>query len=142
MATRIAAVLVCLTALVLGGLSARPAEAQALPLGSVSMVTTANGQTLQSQREFDVNASTSCFTAQLNCPAPGGGVLADPLAFAYAYTPPNQGTTLLGTIVIFTGDGGTYASSPGFAMYHVPYYLSIGYQVVEVAWGPGLNGTA
>src|ERR1700730_5184193 len=112
------------------------ARAQALPLGSVSTVVSASCQTLASQRDFDVNNSTSCFTAQLNCPS------ADALPFAYAYTPPNPGTALLGTIVIFTGDGGTYASNDGFAMHHVPYYESQGYQVVEVAWGPGMMGTA
>ncbi|HVI08945.1 MAG TPA: hypothetical protein VND65_11715 [Candidatus Binatia bacterium] len=40
------------------------------------------------------------------------------------------------------GDGGTYPTTNAFSMYYWPYYLSIGYQVVEVAWGGGTNGTA
>ena len=116
--------------------------AQTLPLGNVSAVTTASCSTLQAQRDFDVNASTSCFTGMLNCPGVGTAGVADPLPFDFAYTPPNPGMVLLGTIVLFTGDGGTYASTDAFAMYYWPYYLSIGYQVVEVAWGQGTNGTA
>jgi hypothetical protein len=117
--------------------------AQTLPLGNVSAVTTANCSTLHAQRNFDVNPNTtSCFTATLNCPGVGTAGVADPLPFNFAYTPPDPGTTLLGTIVLFTGDGGTYASTDAFAMYYWPYYLSIGYQVVEVAWGQGTNGTA
>ena len=35
------------------------------------------------------------------------------------------------------------AGNAGFQLYYVPYYESMGYQVVEVAWGPyGTQGTA
>jgi len=58
-------------------------------------------------------------------------------------TPPAKGTTLLGTIVMFSGDGGEMAGNPGFQMYYVPRYEQAGYQVVEVAWGPyGTKGLA
>jgi hypothetical protein len=138
MSGKLAGVVVCLLAGAAVALLCLPhAEAQAMPLGQVSGVTNTACPLLQ--KGFDLNSSTQCFTAQvINCPN------ADNLSFAYAVTPPAQGTQLLGTIVLLTGDGGTYASTQAFAMYYWPYYLSIGYQVVEVAWGSGAqrNGTA
>jgi len=141
MPRRLSAVFVFLLALAAVGLLCPPqAGAQSMSLGAVSSVANVPCSTLTvtMQRNFDINSSTQCYTAQIiNCNG------ADTLSFAYAWTPPAAGTQLLGTIVLLTGDGGTYPSTTAFSMYYWPYYLSIGYQVVEVAWGrgrPGLRG--
>lgn len=87
-------------------------------------------------RDFDPTM-TNCYTATMNCPN------TDPLPFVYAYAPNSQNTTLLGTIVMFSGGGGEMAGNAGFQGYYVPYYESQGYQVVEIAWGAyGTQGTA
>ncbi|HVI07863.1 MAG TPA: hypothetical protein VND65_06170, partial [Candidatus Binatia bacterium] len=88
-------------------------------------------------RGFDIVAgSTNCFTATISCPN------TDQFQLDYAVTPPQGGAPLIGSIVMLTGDGGTYASNIAFSNYYVPYYESQGYQVVEVAWGPDPTGTA
>ena len=127
------------------------ATAQSLPLGTVTGAASTNCVPLQQPtpgetfiyRDFDPTM-TNCFTATLNCPNVSGiGLLADPLQFVYAYAPNAKGTTLLGTIVMFSGDGGEMAGNAGFQTYYVPQYELAGYQVVEVAWGPyGTKGLA
>jgi hypothetical protein len=93
-------------------------------------------------RDFDPSV-TNCYTATLICPTVAGiGLLADPLPVVYGIAPA-QGTTVRGTIIMFTGDGGEVAGNLGFQKFYVPYYESLGYQVVEVAWGAyGTKGTA
>jgi hypothetical protein len=153
MQSKLTVVLVCLVGLALSLLlCAERAGAQSLPLGTVGsvastscgpLVTPPPGGTGNYYRDFDPSM-TNCFTATLTCPSVNGiGLLADPMQFVYAYAPNAKGTTLLGTIVMFSGDGGEMAGNQGFQMYYVPQYELAGYQVVEVAWGPyGTKGLA
>jgi hypothetical protein len=136
-------VLVCLIGLALSALCASTASAQT-GLGIVINIASTDCGPLQYPypeypgyfRNFDTTM-TNCYSATLaNCP----NNVAD-MNFVYAYAPA-QGTPL-GTIVMFSGDGGEYAATgPNFPKY-ASYYEGQGYQVVEVAWGGlGTQGTA
>lgn len=74
------------------------AHGQAMPLGTVSSVANPTCSSLQRGFDLAANGTTQCFTASID-----GCLGADNLPFAYAVTPPNSGTALLGTIVLLTG---------------------------------------
>jgi len=75
-------------------------------------------------------ASVTCYTAAVNaCP---NYLPTISLTFGYAYT---GGGTPLGTIVFFSGDGGTVPqTAPGQEYNYGIYYLQHNYLVVELAW--------
>ena len=77
----------------------------------------------------------TCYPATLSgCPG------AEDLQFVYGVATPSG--TPAGTIVILSGMGGTTASDSPSDVTYVQYYLSKGYQVVQIAWGPTAPGIA
>jgi hypothetical protein len=74
----------------------------------------------------------TCYAATvINCPGD------DNLQFVYGVENPT-GTS--GTIVMFSGGGGGVASDLATDPSEIAYYVSKGYQVVQIAWGPGTSG--
>jgi hypothetical protein len=61
----------------------------------------------------------------------------DPLQFVYGVENP---TGASGTIVLFSGGGGGTASDVASLPYEISHYVAAGYQVIQVAWGPGTSG--
>jgi hypothetical protein len=75
-----------------------------------------------------------CYTATLQgCPGN------DPLQFVYGVAPPASGTQALGTVVFFAGDGGDHAADGPDQTAMLASYIAAGFQVVQIAWGPGMN---
>src|ERR1700691_891244 len=135
-------VLVCLLGLALCTLLAlaSPAAGQTY-LGTVDdpvkYMTTGACPTSPS-RYFYSDPNMVCWTTTVrDCPN------TDPLTLVYGVDLPTSGP-YNGTIVMFAGDGGTYAgqsddaSSP-FNTYAAAY-LKNGYQIVQIAWGATYPG--
>lgn len=137
--------------LVLGIVSARPSAAQTL--GSVNEPgaihqAPCNFGTLQGDDAFYDTAhpsNTSCHTVVVsNCPYQGSATqMLPPVGAFVAVTVQPAGTTPLGTIILFSGAGGTsffnfpYGGSNGLQgeSYVKDYYNNPGhYTTVQVAW--------
>jgi hypothetical protein len=63
----------------------------------------------------------------------------DNLQFVYGVENPSG--TLNGTIVFFSGDGGDHAADGLDELTLIESYVAAGYQVVQVAWGAGTQGS-
>jgi hypothetical protein len=78
-----------------------------------------------------------CYAATLTgCPNAGD------LGFLYGVLTPPAGTTILGTIVMFSGDGGVNAEINPYDTTYAEDYYGLGYQIVQIAWGqtaPGID---
>jgi len=77
-----------------------------------------------------------CYTTTVrSCPN------ADPLDLVYGVDQPAAAPTYNGTIVMFAGDGGTYAGPENGAFdTYAAAYLAAGYQIIQVAWGQTYPG--
>jgi hypothetical protein len=95
-------------------------------LGDVSI------QQTQSCGSRGFDGGMTCTAATLvNCPGD------DNLQFVYGVENP---TGKSGTIVLFSGGGGGTASDVSSLPYEISHYVAAGYQVIQVAWGPGTSG--
>jgi hypothetical protein len=121
---RILAVLPCLFLFV----TMAPAQSSPLPLG---VVTRANKLSTCPQGYYP---GATCFQATVTCPN-----TAD-ISATYGYTNPSG--IQRGTIVLFTGGGGTQPQpgQPGTANF-VTNYLQAGYQTVQTAWATDWEDT-
>src|ERR1700730_5374143 len=96
-------------------------------LGNVTQVIQLT-QGCPTNRNFDPNPNMACYSAWLSsCPN------ADDLQFVYGVLTPPAGTRILGTIVMLAGDGGVNAEINSYDTTYAEYYLSKGYQVVQIA---------
>jgi hypothetical protein len=82
-------------------------------------------------RYFYSDPKMVCYTTTVrSCPN------ADPLDLVYGVDQPAAAPTYNGTIVMFAGDGGTYAGPENGAFdTYAAAYLAAGYQIIQVAWG-------
>jgi hypothetical protein len=127
---RLAVLLVASFALVI---FAQTPQARSQTLGTLGTVVTNinNAQTCPPNRNFD--SGMTCYPATLSgCPGNGD------LQFVFGVEAP--GITPNGTIVFFAGDGGVDATDAPDENPVLEQYVSAGYQVVEIAWGPHYPG--
>lgn len=130
------ALIVVLAGLMLAILAQNPQAAAQMSLGTVSV----QGSQSCGGWGFDPPNLTigtpgmTCYAATLN-----GCSGTDSLQFVYGVETPSG--TLNGTIVFFSGDGGDHAADGQDKLTLIESYVAAGYQVVQVAWGAGTQGS-
>jgi hypothetical protein len=101
-------------------LSVSPAQAQILTIGTVSIP-------VQVGCSSDFLSNSTCYNVVVSCPS------AEPLGATYGSAPQNG--SLNGTIIMFSGLGGTTLSTDtGQEAMFASYYQGRGYQIVQFKW--------